>query len=286
MYNVDVQQAFAMTPDGIRIAYQISGNGPALVCCHAMANDNSMYDRHRERFSQNHTLITFDQRGSGVSDHPPFEEGPGCSYTVERFGDDLKAVLDDVGLERASVLGFSMGAVPALSFATRWPERVERLVLASAMASRLPQPIIDRARLVEAMLDEKGLAETFRFYFSGTLFEGLLEKEEFQSQIEGCRDRATAHGFMGCFRVTIDRPSLVEHLGAITCPTLILVGETDAHYLAEAELLERKIKSSKRVVMPGVGHPMSAQDPVGFESAVMDFLAGTQGACEIRRKGP
>ncbi|QFU77064.1 alpha/beta hydrolase [Halioglobus maricola] len=272
IYSVNVRQGFARTPDGVRIAYQVSGRGPALVCCHAMGSDHTMYDSHRDRFSQANTFITFDQRGSGASDHPAFEEGPGSPYTVEKFGDDLTAVLDELGVESAIVLGFSMGAIPALSFSIRSPGRVSRLILASAMASRLPQPIIERARLVEDMLDRKGIGETYDFYFSGALFEGLMEQEEFRDRIAQARVRATEQGFKGCFRVTIDRPSLVHKLDAITCPTLILVGENDTHYLAEAVLLQEKIEDARRVVLPGVGHAMSMQDPGQFEAEVMAFI--------------
>lgn len=273
MDDIDIRRSNAITPDGVGIAYQMSGSGPALICGHAMGMDHSMYDRHRASFSQAHTMITFDQRGSGMSDHPPFEEGEHSAYTVERFGDDLKAALDDAGVEKAMILGFSMGAVSALSFATRWPERVDKLILASAMASRLPQPIIDRARQVEDMLEQRGVKETHEFYFSGPLFEGLIEQESTREQIVRGGEQATAHGFKGCFRVTIDRPSLVEHLHVIDSPTLIMVGETDTHYLAEAELLEREIKGAKRVVMPGVGHAMCAQRPEQFESTVLEFIA-------------
>lgn len=273
MHSVDVRHGYATTPDGVRIAYQVSGRGPALVCCHAMGNDHSIYDRHRDRFSEKHTLITLDQRGSGASDHPPFEEGPDSYYTFDRFGDDLKTVLDEIGVERATILGYSMGAVTALSFSTRWPERVERLILVSAMASRLPQPIIDRARSVEEMLDKNGIEETYDFYFSGSLFEGLMEDREFQSRVARFKSRATAHGFKGCFRVTIDRPSVVDKLYIIQCPTLILVGETDTHYLVEAELLERQIEGAKRVVVPRAGHPITVQAPERFEAEVMAFIA-------------
>lgn len=272
MYITDMKHYMATAVDGVRIAYQVSGQGPALVCCHAMANDHRMYNEHRDVFSESHTLITFDQRGSGYSDHPRFEEDPASFYTVENFGNDLKAVLDHLGINRATLLGFSMGAVAALSFSTRWPDRVERLVLASAMASRLPQPIIDRARLVEQMLDDKGLKETYEFYFSGILFDGLLEREKFHELITLFREKATPQGFKGCFRVTIDRRSLVEELSLIQSPTLILVGENDTHYLAEAELLERTISNAKKVIMAGVGHPMSMQDPKAFEAAIMAFI--------------
>ena len=273
MYKVNVKHGIAKTNTGVRIAYQRSGDGPAFVCCHAMACDNRMYDPHRDVFSENHTLITFDQRGSGNSDHPPFNEGPDCLYTVDTFGEDLKAVLDELGIERASILGFSMGVVSALSFSTKYPDRVERLILVSAMASRLPQPIIDRARLVEKVLDTKGVNATYEFYYSGALFEGLMERREFQEQVALARSIATPHGFKGCFRVTIDRQSLVDQLNVIQCPTLILVGENDSHYLAEAELLERTISKANRVVVPGVGHPMSAQNPRRFEEEIMAFVS-------------
>lgn len=272
-YSVSIRHGIAEAADGVRIAYQVSGEGPAIVCCHAMASDHKMYDQHRDAFSEAHTFITFDQRGSGDSDHPPFEEGPDGFYTVETFGEDLKAVLDELGIERACILGFSMGAVPALSFSTSNPDRVERLVLVSAMASRLPQPIIDRARLVEEMLDTKGINATYDFYYSGALFDGLMESKKVQEQVSLARAKATTHGFKGCFRVTIDRPSLVDRLDVISCPTLILVGENDTHYLAEAELLERTITNAGRVVMPGVGHPMATQDPRAFEIEVMGFLS-------------
>lgn len=273
MYTVNVRHGIAEAADGVRIAYQVSGEGPALVFCHAMANDHRMYDQHRDLFSASHTFITFDQRGSGYSDHPAFEEGPSSAYTVKKFGEDLKAVLDDLDIERAALLGFSMGVVAALSFSIRWPYRVEQLILVSAMASRLPQPIIDRARLVEELLDKKGIIETYDFYFSGTLFDGITNKNEIKEQIALFRAKATPHGFKGCFRVTIDRPSLISKLSVIQCPTLIMVGENDTHYLAEAERLERAIPDAKRVVMLGVGHPMAAQDPKSFETEIMAFIS-------------
>jgi pimeloyl-ACP methyl ester carboxylesterase len=66
---------------------------------------------------------------------------------------------------------------------------------------------------------------------------------------------------------------LIDKLGLIKSPTLILVGENDTHYLAEAKLLEKTIPDAKRVVLPGVGHPMSVQDPKAFEAEVKAFIS-------------
>jgi pimeloyl-ACP methyl ester carboxylesterase len=273
MYKIKVRHGKAVTVDGLGIAYQVSGQGPALVFCHAMASDHRMYDQHRDLFSSSHTFITFDQRGAGYSDHPLFDEGSTSAYTVEKFGDDLKAVLDELKIERATILGFSMGVVAALSFSIRWPNRVERLILVSAMASRLPQPIIDRARLVEELLDKQGVKAAYELYFSGALFDGITLNNEVVAQIESAREMATPHGFKGCFRVTIDRPSLISKLNVIQCPTLIMVGENDTHYLAEAERLVQAIPDARRVIMRGVGHPMSAQNPKSFEAEILAFVS-------------
>lgn len=267
-----VKHCVAMAGE-VRIAYQVSGEGPPLVCCHAMGWDHTLWDYHRTIFSRSHRLITFDQRGSGDSDHPPFFEGDECLYSVDTFCEDLCAVLDDLEIEEAQIMGYSMGAVSALRFSSKWPERVHRLVLVSAMASRLPEEIIERARIIEGMLEREGLRKTYEFYFSGPLFEGESSKNEFKKNIEHVIEKATPHGFQGCFRVTIDRPSMLDELKNIQAPTLIIVGERDKHYVIEADLLVSKIAEAKKFVVKNSGHALTVQSPDIFEREVLKFLA-------------
>jgi pimeloyl-ACP methyl ester carboxylesterase len=258
---------------GVRIAYETIGEGPPLICCHAFAVDRSMWQPQLERFAQGRRVITFDQRGSGASDHPADEGGQADAYTLDAFADDVRAVLDDLGIERAQVLGLSMGAATAMRFSVRWPKRVERLVLASAMASRLPEKIIERARALLDVLERKGLEEAYRFYFSGALFKGLAQEGELPPMIASLSAQATPNGFRGCYRVTIDRPSMTEELSRIEAPTLILVGEHDVHYLDEADRMQQRIPTARKVVMPGVGHAMSTESPDAFSDEVLRFLA-------------
>jgi len=166
-----------------------------------------------------------------------------------------------------------MGAVAALRFATTWPERVDRLVLVSAMASRLPEEIIKRAKSIEKMLKREGLRETYKFYFSGPLFDGACDNDNFNSKIERILKKATPHGFLGCFHVTIDRPSIVNELHKITAPALILVGERDRHYLVEADLLSEKIPNARKFIVKNAGHALTLQEPGVFEDEVMKFIS-------------
>ena len=255
----------------VRIVYQISGDGLPLVCCHAFSCDHTMWDHHRARFSQTHRMITFDQRGSGDSDHPVWKDGIDNPYTIEAFAEDVRGVMDELGIEKARILGFSMGAATALRFATLWPERVERLVVASAMASRLPEEIISRSKKVEEVLAREGVEETYRFYFKDNpLFKDV--KKDMTGGVMVYAKKATAHGFLGSFRVTIDRPSLVDELHRIQAPTLVIVGERDKHYLADAELMSNTIPNARKVVLENAGHALNAQVPRVFEDEVMKFL--------------
>ena len=257
---------------GVRIVHESWGTGPALVCCHAFGVDRAMWRPALAHFARTHRVVTFDQRGSGESDHPLPAVGEGDPYTIDTFAEDLRGVLDDLGIGSARVLGFSMGGATALRFATRWPERVERLVLASTMASRLPEKIIERARAVEQVLSRDGVREAYRFYFGGPLFEGVRPESRLTPQLEAWVANATRHGFAGSYRVTIDRPSMVADLPHIEAPTLILVGERDALYLEDAELMAQRIPRARRVVMKGVGHAMNFEAPEAFADEVMRFL--------------
>ena len=257
----------------VRIAYQVSGEGPALVCCHAMGWDHSLWDSHRSSFSNAHKLVTFDQRGSGDSDHPPFSEENKGAYTVDTFAEDLRAVLDKLGIYKANIVGYSMGAIPALRFAINLPDRVEKLVLVSAMASRLPEEIIDRARKVEEVLKQKGLKETYDFYFSGPLFEKAKNADEMKKKIDLSLKKATPHGFSGCYRLTIDRPSMVDELHKITAPTLVLAGERDKHYVVEADLLIGKIPNASKHIVKNAGHALASQEQEEFETQVLRFIS-------------
>ena len=256
----------------VRIVHERWGAGPPLALCHAFAADRAMWWPQLEAFSATHEVIAFDQRGCGESDHPSPREGAPDPYTIDSFADDLAAVLDDLGVARARILGESMGGATALRFAIRWPERVEALILVSTMASRLHEKIITRARLVEQVVAERGVTEGVRFYFTGPLLAGVPKGPAWDAEMNRLAAMATPQGFLGAYRVTIDRPSMADTLGTIRAPTLILVGEKDTLYLEDAERMRLGIPGARKIVMPGVGHAIHVEDPAGFEREVLEFL--------------
>jgi pimeloyl-ACP methyl ester carboxylesterase len=124
---------FARSPDGTRIAYDRSGQGPALVLLHGgFIQDRRSWSDHVSRLENDFTVLALDLRGHGESDRPTTLE----AYAVTRVCEDVLAVLDAEGIARAHVWGFSYGASIALQLAVASAARVDRIVLGGAALGR------------------------------------------------------------------------------------------------------------------------------------------------------
>ncbi len=155
----------AMTPDGTRIAYQLQGQGTPLVLLAGQANNHHWWDAIRADFHPARSTLTLDYRGTGDSDKPD------TPYSTELFAQDVIAVLDELGIDRADVYGASMGGRVAQQLAARHPHRVGALVLGCTspggphsvergndvrQALAQPQPGAARQALLELMYTPNG----------------------------------------------------------------------------------------------------------------------------------
>ena len=111
------------TINGAELAFEVTGNGEPLVMIHGAQGDQSMFSGLAPAFASKYRVLTFDQRGSGLSEKPHDE------YSVGQLADDTAALMDHVGFDSAHILGVSMGGMIALQFALRHPRKVRRLVL-------------------------------------------------------------------------------------------------------------------------------------------------------------
>lgn len=157
----------ALTPDGTRIAYQLQGQGAPLVLLAGQANNHHWWDTTRADFHSVRSTLTLDYRGTGDSDKPDIP------YSTELFAQDVIAVLDELGIDRADVYGTSMGGRVAQQLAARHPHRVGTLVLGCTspggphsvdrgndvrQALAQPQPAAARRALLELMYTPDWLA--------------------------------------------------------------------------------------------------------------------------------
>ncbi|GAH59561.1 unnamed protein product, partial [marine sediment metagenome] len=115
----------------VRICYQIHGNGYPIVLVHGFGSKKESFIAQIPALSQEFKVISFDNRGSGKSARP------NIPYNMEMFVDDIKGLLDYLKIDKAHLIGLSLGGMIALTFVLKYPERVEKLILINTLA-RLP----------------------------------------------------------------------------------------------------------------------------------------------------
>ncbi len=243
--------------------YAVSGSGEALVLINGGAMDLRQWDAQAPAFAGEFQVIRYDPRGWGRS---PLPRG---SYSQ---WDDLRALLDHLGVERAHVLGHSSGGSIAIDFALQHPERVRSLVLLGPALGGFAwsADFLERnQRLIEAA--------------SGARIEQVLADPHFipgarANPALAARARELLRANAQIYEIRFDlaawlEPPAVERLAEIRAPALVLVPELGHPApFAVADVLEARLEHCEKRVLPGVGHLAHLEDPDTFNRIVLEFL--------------
>jgi pimeloyl-ACP methyl ester carboxylesterase len=269
--------AFATTDDGVRLHYEEAGEGPALVFVHEFAGDHRSFEPQMRFFARRHRCIVFAARGYPPSDVPSSLE----SYSQARAAADIVAVLDAAGVERAHVVGLSMGAFAALHLGLDFPKRALSLVLAGigyGAEPHLQATFREQAEQAAKALETRGSREFAAVYAESAARVQLQSKD-----VRGWRemaDRLGEHDPRGAANtmrgVQARRPSLYDledRLRRLAVPTLIVAGDEDDHTLQPGIFLKRAIPAAGLLVLPKTGHTINLEEPDAFNRAVAEFLA-------------
>jgi pimeloyl-ACP methyl ester carboxylesterase len=246
---------------GVEIAYEVAGEGQPILLVHgfsATADDNWVRTGWvqaltRARFK----AVTFDLRGHGASRklHDP------ADYTTAKMGGDAIALLDHLGIERADLMGFSMGAGIALWLAARHGARFGKVVLAgiggkALEPSRADNPVADALEAADPSAVEDRSARAFRLY-AENLGQDLRA-------IAACAraPRRSAEAGEGA----------AELAGAVRNETLVIAGARD-DLAGDPHALAALMPHARAEIIPGTDHMFALPNPM-FKGAVMDFLTG------------
>lgn len=260
----------AKADDGVALAYRLhEGQGPGRVALvHALAMDGGFWDEVVPHLLPHASVIAIDCRGHGASGKPA---GP---YAIERFGDDLAAVLDHAGWDSAVVAGASMGGCVALAFAARHAARVKGLGLFDTTAwygEKAPEQWAERAEKAEA----EGMASLIGFQKSRWVSEGFLAQNppSLQRALKVfVENDVPAYGATCRMLGAAD---LRAALPGFTFPTRILVGEEDyATPVAMAEAMHAAIPGSTMRVLPGVRHFTPLEVPGEIAAEIVGLVRG------------
>jgi len=258
----------------VNIAYQVHGDGsidiiyvPGWISHLEVALQNATYAHICRRLSAFSRLILFDKRGTGLSDR---DVG---FPTLEQRMDDVRAVMDKVGSERAAVLGHSEGGNMSILFAATYPERTSALILFATFAKRLWAPTpeereawaanmerewhegIDVSRFAPSCAGDQAFADwltTYNRYSASPSTAMMLARLNSEIDVRGI-------------------------LPAVQAPTLILHRVDDQNVnVEESNFLAEQIPNSKFVKLPGADHTLFAGDADGFTDEIEEFLTGNR----------
>lgn len=255
--------------NGVTLPYEIAGSGRPLVLIHGWAVHRGFWDADVEQLAPHYAVIRYDRRGFGEATGKP-------DPTADPA--DLKALLETLDISRVHVVGHSQGAEVALTFALRYPEMVEGLVLFGAPPPAgfgLPPgddgpPLADwvaigRAHGVDSM----------------KVAVGMWAAQQFGSSPDLLMQRAgpLMAAYTGLDLIDPDppldlvQPATIGELHSVRAPTLVIHGELEMPYLqVAAAALTYGIPNARRVVLPGGGHVVNWAEPERFAAEVLRFL--------------
>ena len=235
--------------------YVIEGNGPTVVLIHGVGARLENWDQVCERLARHFQVLRYDLRGHGQSTRLP---GP---YSLPLFADDLRTLLEHIGIRKAHIAGHSLGAMIAQMFCLKHADSVDRLALLSAVAGRTQEErerTVGRINLIRAGPP----GEHFRNSVSRWFSDSFIAANPELIAVHAARNAENDPDCYSAAYKVLASEDLDLELEAISAPTLIATGELDLGSNPRmSELMHRRIKSSTLRVLPGLKHSILIEAP-------------------------
>jgi pimeloyl-ACP methyl ester carboxylesterase len=269
--------SYAQGPGGVRLYYEEAGEGSPIVFVHEFGGTYRSWEPQLRAFARRHRCITFAARGYPPSDVPASVDAYSQALAVQ----DIAAVMDAAGIERAHVVGLSMGGFAALHFGLDFPARARSLVVAGAgygAEKQYEMYFRDVSLEVAKQFEEQGSAQFAKTYSLGASRVQFQNKDprgwrEFADLLGQHSSIGAANTMRG---VQARRPSiydLEDRLRAMPVPVLVVVGDEDDHCLQPGIFMKKTIPAAGLLVLPKTGHTLNLEEPDHFNRFVGDFIA-------------
>ena len=278
--------------DGTRLYYEEAGQGSAVVFVHEYAGDFRTWEPQMRHFSRSHRCVTFSQRGYPPSDIP----SDGARYSQDIARDDVIALMDALKIDKAHVVGHSMGALTALLVGVHYPARCISVVAASCGYGSSPDPKkVEEGRAASRetakMFAAEGIAAAAPRYADGATRQTHKHKDprgfaEFAKMLG--EHSAEGHA-LTMLHVQAKRPTLWDmeaDLKKFSPPLLIIVGDEDDWCLDGSVFLKRTVPTAGLMMIPRTGHNVPSEEPAAFNAALADLFAAAEAGRWLAHKQP
>jgi pimeloyl-ACP methyl ester carboxylesterase len=258
----------------VELYYEEHGEGVPLVWTHEYAGDYRSWAPQVRALARRYRVITYSNRGylpSGVPSDP-------AAYSQEQLVEDLRGLLDHLGIDRAHIGGLSMGGSVTLVFSLTYPERCRSAIVAGCgNGSDDPETFRAQGERLITSIREQGMANFADTYARGPQRVQFLAKDphgwaEFRDNLGEHSDEGSILVFDNVQRKRPPIYAFEEQMRRSTVPTLIVVGDEDEGCLLPGLFMKRNIRTAGLVVLPVTGHTLNLEEPERFNALVLDFL--------------
>ena len=248
--------------NGINLYYESHGEGPALVFAHGGGGNHLSWWQQVPAFSGNYRCVTFDHRGFGESHD--VTDGPGPNAYVE----DLRQLLDHLGIEKATLVGQSMGGWSVLGFSALFPNRVDALVLCDTTAG-MDDPEVLQAQAALRDNTRGTLGQVLQRAYAANFPQRDPVRCFLYQQITGLNRNVPSK----LIPILMGMKHRVDAVIEKRIPAMLIVGEEDALIAPQImETMAKRLPGSRFVKFPGAGHSVYFEQPDEFNRALSNFL--------------
>ena len=268
--------AYATAGDGVRLYFEETGRGAAIVFVHEFGGNYWSWEPQISYFSRRHRCVTFAARGYAPSDIPENVD----AYSQARAADDIISVMDGAGIDKAHIVGLSMGGFACLHAAIRHPDRVLSVVAAGTGYGAEQEHDAYFKNVSEEVarnFETRGAQAFAPTYAEGASRVQFQEKDPrgwalFAERLGMHSELGAANTMRG---VQARRPSLYaleEDLGKLQAPVLVMAGDEDDHCLQPGIFLKKTIARAGLCILPKAGHTLNLEEPELFNRHLAEFI--------------
>ncbi|MDB5315981.1 MAG: arylesterase [Rhodospirillales bacterium] len=274
---------FVTSHDGARLAFEEAGAGIPIVFVHEFAGDLRSWEPQMRQFARSHRCVAFSARGYPPSDVPE---------AAERYGQDIArldvvAIMDALGIERAHVVGHSMGAFTALHVGLHHPERCLSVAALGCGWGSNPaerDAAAEACRNIAGLFRDKSMEEAAVAYahFPMRLSFKAKDPRGFAEFVRMLAEHSGHGSAMTMLNLQMKRPTLWEleaELRGFVPPLLVLLGDEDAPCLEGSLFLKRIVPTAALAVIPRAGHTITTEEPAAVNAALAELFAAAESGC-------
>jgi pimeloyl-ACP methyl ester carboxylesterase len=264
------------TDDGVKLHYEEAGAGTPIVFVHEFAGDHRSWEPQMRHFSRRYRCIAYNARGYPPSDVPQDVE----RYSQARWRDDIRCVLDALGIQRAHIVGLSMGAFASLHFGMTYGYRALSITVAGGGYGSHPaqyRKFQEDSRTNAEFIRREGMKRFAATYGHGPTRVQFQNKDprgfaEYIRQLEEHSAEGSANTQLG---YQARRPSpydLTAEMARIDVPVLIMAGDEEEPCLEVCLVMKRAIPTAGLAILPKSGHGINLEEPALFNRLLEDFF--------------